>query len=382
MREWIFWLSCAGILYTYLGYPALLWVWVHLSYQPVRKGPLQLPRVSLLIPAHNEEGVIRRKLENCLALDYPQESLEILVGTDGCTDSTDKIVAKFASNRLRHYRLPLRVGKPTVLNHLVWQSRRQILVFTDARQILAPDAIRQLVENFHDPNVGCVSGELILTHEEQSPVGEGVGLYWRYEKWIRQQESRIGSVIGATGALYAIRKSLYRPLAPDTVLDDVAIPMGIIRKGYRAIFEPCALATDQLSKNSSDEFRRKTRTLAGNYQLFVQQDSLLAPGSPIAWQFWSHKLFRTVVPFWLLLAFFTSATLSGPVYFWVWVAQLLFYGLAIVGGLAQYPALRHLGWRSARMAYVFCLLNLSALVGLYRFLRARQPVTWEKAYGT
>ena len=381
MLEWAFWLSCAGTAYTYAGYPALLWLRSRLAPRPVRREPIR-PHVSLVIAAHNEAAVIRRKLESCFAQDYPEDRLEILVGTDGCTDSTDGILEEFASQRLHHHRLARRAGKPTVLNHLVLLARGEILVFTDARQALAPDAIRRLVENFADAGVGCVSGELILTSEEKSAVGDGVGAYWRYEKWIRQQESRTGSVVGATGALYAIRRGLYRPLDSDTVLDDVSIPLSVIQQGYRSVFEPAALVFDRVAANSSDEFRRKTRTLAGNYQLFARHAGLLAPRSPIAWQFWSHKLLRTVVPLWLLTAFITSAVLPGLFYSCAWIAQLLFYALAIIGALAQHPALHRLGWRGTRMAYVFCLLNLSALVGLYRFLCARQSITWEKAHGS
>ena len=369
----IFWISIGGIAYTYAGYPLLLWLKGWLFPRPVRKGPSE-PTASLLIAAHNEAAVIGRKLSSCLALDYPAQKLEIWVGTDASTDETDRIVQRMASARLKAVRLPRRVGKPAVLNALAAQAGGEILVFTDARQRLKADALRRLVENFRDPAVGCVSGELVLTRDENSAVGEGVSAYWRYEKWLRKRESIGGSTVGATGALYAVRRSLFRPLDPQTILDDVAVPLAVVEQGYRAVFEAAALVYDRVASSGPEEFRRKSRTLAGNYQIFARFARLLKPGSPIAWELWSHKLLRTVVPLWLAAALGSSALLGGPLYGAACAAQLLFYGLALVGWEAQQR-----GSRFARLAYVFCLLNVSAVVGLFRFLRGRQPVTWEKA---
>ena len=364
MLEWCFWISSAGILYTYLGYPAILWGLSRLRPAPVFKGPC-VPNVSVLIAAHNEARTIRQKLENCLCLDYPFDRVEILVGTDGCTDETDAVISQIRSHRVRHYRLSDRAGKPAVLNRLVSHARGEVLVFTDARQLLAKDALRRLLENLRDPMVGAVSGELIFTQGSDASVGQGLGTYWRYEKFIRRCESQIGSTIGATGALYAIRKRLWRPLDPQTILDDVKIPLDVVRQGYRVVFEPAARVYDRVARTGREEFRRKVRTLAGNYRLFIQHAGLLRPGSPVAWQFWSHKVLRTAVPFWLAIVFLASTILPGPVYKVAWGAQMLFYALAI------------LGWR---MAYVFCLLNVSAVVGLFRFLRGGQPATWENVH--
>ena len=371
MLELIFWGSLAGIAYTYLGYPALLWLRARRAPRRVGKGEF-LPAVSVIIAAHNEAGVIRKKLESCAALDYPADRLEILVGTDGCTDETDGLIDEFISryrpqNRpvIRHQRFNERMGKPSVLNRLVSEARGEILVFTDARQRLAAASVRRLAENFADKEVGAASGELILISEQGGPAGEGVGLYWNYEKFIRRQESRVGSTVGVTGALYAVRRSLYRPLDPGTILDDVEVPLQVISQGYRVVFESSALVFDRPARSGREEFRRKVRTLAGNYQVFLRYSRLLLPGSPISWQFWSHKLLRTVVPLWLALIFFSSLQLHGIFYRVALVGQGIFYGMAA------------LGWGPA---YTFCLLNLSAVVGFYRFLRGIQPVTWEKAH--
>ena len=375
MLEWIFWGSLAGIAYTTLGYPALLWVCARLAPRPVRKGA-ELHSVSVIIAAHNEAGVILQKLESCVSLDYPADRLEILIGTDGCTDPTDDRISEFLSSRaagsrpvIRHFRFNGRMGKPATLNQLVPAAQGEILIFTDARQRVAPDAARRLVEDFADPVVGAVSGELILVRNGGgwNSFGHGIGAYWDYEKFIRQKESQVGSVVGVTGALYALRRRLYRPLDPQTILDDVEVPLQVISQGYRVAFESSALVFDQAARGGQEEFRRKVRTLTGNYQVFSRYPHLLLPGSPIGWQFWSHKLLRTVVPLWLACIFLSSLWLPGPFYRAAVVGQVIFYGMAA------------LGWGPA---YLFCLLNLSTVVGLYRFLRGNQPVTWEKTHAS
>ena len=372
MLEWFFWGSLAGITYTTLGYPALLWVCARLAPQPVRKGT-ELHSVSVIIAARNEADVIFQKLESCASLDYPADRLEILIGTDGCTDPTDDRINEFLSSRpagsrpvIRHFRFNGRMGKPATLNQLVPEAQGEILIFTDARQRVAPDAARRLVEDFADPAVGAVSGELILVQEHgQSSFGRGIGAYWNYEKFIRQKEAQVGSVVGVTGALYALRRRLYRPLDPQTILDDVEVPLQVISQGYRVVFESTALVFDQAAQVGQEEFLRKVRTLAGNYQVFFRYPRLLLPSSPIAWQFWSHKLLRTVVPLWLAGVFLSSLWLPGSFYRAAFLGQVIFYGMAA------------LGWGPA---YTFCLLNLSTVVGFYRFLRGNQPVTWEKAH--
>ena len=380
---WLFWLSLTGIGYTYVGYPLLIRGLARLWPRPVRKGAIT-PTVSVLIAAHNEIADIGRKLDSVLEQDYPADRFEILVGADGCTDNTEGVVERLMKREpgkpIRLHRFPTRIGKPSVLNALVPHATGEILVFTDARQALDRRAIRRLVENLADPLVGCVSGELELTEDPSSFVGEGLGAYWEYEKSLRLAESQTGSMLGATGALYAIRKTLYRPLDPRTLLDDVEIPLAIIAQGVRAVFEPSALAYDTLARSGRAEFRRKVRTLAGNYQTFIRHARLLGPGSPIAWQLWSHKVFRTLVPFWLLALLIASVRLPGPLYRAATWAQVAGYGLAGLGAVGESLRQPWLGGRLGRMAYVFCLLNVGAVVGLIRFLRSQQPITWEKAH--
>ena len=309
--EWVFWCAAAIVLYAYAGYPALLHLLSRLRSAPaIRKSDIT-PHVTLVIVVHNEEAQIERKLRNCLALDYPEELLDILVVSDGSLDGTEDIVSRFATRGVEFLSVSGPSGKAAALNQAVPRAKGDILVFSDVRQELAADAIRELVANFGDPSIGAVSGELHLAPSTDSAAGRGVGLYWRYEKFIRRTESRLDSTVGVTGAIYALRRSLYRALDPCTILDDVAIPMEVVRAGYRVVFERKARAFDHAPDNAEHEYRRKVRTLAGNYQLVVLHPEILYPHrNRLFWQFVSHKLLRPVVPWCLLALMLTSAILS------------------------------------------------------------------------
>ena len=366
--KFIFWTSLILIFYTYIGYPALLFLVSLFFERPVKKRRCE-PRVSIILSAFNEEGYIERKLLNLLELDYSPEKLEILVGSDGCSDKTDEILTRFHSQRVRFFRFVKNLGKPHVLKALVAEANGSILVFTDARQEFDRQAIRALVANFEDSEVGCVSGELFFktaSDEKLESVGKGMGAYWNYEKFLRKKESEIGSTLGATGAIYAIRKSLFTELPPDILVDDMFIPLAIVRKGYRSVFEEEARAFDRVSHQGTEEVRRKIRTLAGNYQIFSHFPELFAPfKSPVAWQIFSHKLLRLIVPFSLIALLVSNFfLLSNPLYAFSFISQLLFYSSA----------------RILAIPYTFCLLNFCALAGLFKYLTRTQDVAWEKAY--
>jgi cellulose synthase/poly-beta-1,6-N-acetylglucosamine synthase-like glycosyltransferase len=290
--------------------------------------------------ALNEEARLPARLQNLLALDYPRDRLEIIVVSNGSTDNTSEVIARFG-DRVVSFTLDA-VGKAGALNVAAQAASHDVLVFADARQQFAPDAIRRLVEPLADPRVGGVSGELVLDSENAnaqggsaaSPVGEGVGLYWRYEKWLRRRESDIHSVLGATGAVYALRRSLWRPLPPETLLDDVLAPMRAVLTGRRIVFEPRARAFDRASPDAATEERRKERTLAGNYQLLWLEPRLLVPGvNPVWLQFVSHKIGRLVVPYALLALAVSSAALAptGAAYALALTLQVVFYLLAVHG---------------------------------------------------
>ena len=258
----LFWVSVGLLGYTYLGYPALIWLWATLQPPPPRRRGTE-PTVTLVIVAHNEAARIAGRLENLLSLDYPGDRVEIVLGSDGSTDGTADRGRAFDHAGVTVVGFETRRGKPAVLNDLVPKARGEIVIMADARQRFERGALRALTAAFEDPRVGAVSGELILTDiANATTVGKGVGFYWRYEKFIRANESRVDSTVGATGAIYAIRRELFAPIADDTMLDDVLIPLNVARRGYRVLFEPRARAYDRVSSTAREEFTRKVRTIA------------------------------------------------------------------------------------------------------------------------
>jgi poly-beta-1,6-N-acetyl-D-glucosamine synthase len=349
----IFWVSALVVAWVYVGYPALLLAWSRAARRmphPADTGR-ELPSVSVLLAVRNEASRLPERLQNLFALDYPGDRLEIIAVSNGSSDATPAVLDRFR-DRVRVSVLGA-VGKAAALNHAAAAARGELLVFADARQRFAPDALRRLVEPFDDPVIGAVSGELVLDSESvggapaaasrsqggpeaASGVGEGVGLYWRYEKWLRRNESRIHSLLGATGAIYAMRRDLWRPLPPDTILDDVLTPMRVVMAGYRTVFTPAAKAFDQASPDAATETRRKIRTLAGNYQLLWIEPRLLLPlVNPVWLQFVSHKVGRLAVPYALVGLLVSGAVLAsaGPVYGLALTAQVVFYVLAMHGAL-------------------------------------------------
>ena len=385
MAPFFFWFFALALFYIYLGYPLFLWIFAKLFGREVAKGYYE-PRVSIILSAFNEEKYIERKLLNLLNLDYPESKIEILVGSDGAEDKTDVIVSNFRSPRIRFFRFVANRGKPHVLNALVEEAKESILIFTDARQELARDAIRSLVENFLDPQVGCVSGELHFRDVQKDGLGKGLDVYWRYEKFLRKHESRVGSMLGATGALYAIRRRLFFPLPANILVDDMYVPLAVVSRGYRAVFESKAAAFDRASAKGKEEFKRKVRTLVGNYQIFHLFGHLFNPlHSPIAWQFFSHKCLRLLAPFFLIGLLLTNGfLLEHSFYRAAFFLQTIFYGLALAEAVQDFSQSGAWGGKHKKklrtMAYTFCLLNASAFVALFRFLSKRQNGSWEKAY--
>lgn len=363
------------VFHTYVGYPLLLMVWgMGKSATPVRV--YANPKVTIVIAAWNEARHIAARIDNCLQQIYPSEMLEIVVVSDGSTDETSSIVRSFASKGVSLVELETRMGKAVALNVGVAAAHGEIVVFADARQSFSPTAVRELVANFADASVGAVSGELILESNSAGPTAEGVGLYWTIEKWIRQKEAAIDSIVGATGAIYAIRRDLFEALPPGTILDDLLTPMRIVMQGYRVVFEGRALAFDRVAHDYSSEFKRKVRTLAGNYQAISFCPRLMKPwANRIFLQFVSHKVFRLIAPIALVGLFVTNAVHLGG-WFTIFMAlQITGYSLAIVGWWLNRVGVRE---RLTGAAFTFCLLNYASLMGAVQFLKA-EVVQWEKA---
>jgi len=337
--EGVFWTSAFVIIYCYLGYPVLLAAWARLVDRAPRKAPVEgtrdWPSLSIILAARNEAARLPARITNLLELNYSGRR-EIIVVSDGSTDGTADALADLGSE-VRILELPAG-GKPLALNAGVAAATGDILVFADARQQFCPDALVELAANFADDRVGGVTGELVLdcegTESVESTIGDGVGLYWKYEKWLRRKESAVWSTLGATGAIYALRRELWTPLPAETLVDDVLAPMRAVLAGHRIVFEERARAFDRTSPDAAAEARRKTRTLAGNYQILAQEPRLLLPiVNPVWLQYVSHKIGRLLVPWCLIAILVSSAVLAASswLYFSAFCAQVGFYGLADLG---------------------------------------------------
>lgn len=367
--------ALVALAYTYVGYPSLIWLLARRFPRAVNRGAYQ-PRVAVIVIAYNEAARIGRKLDTCIGVDYPKEKLRILVASDGSDDDTNALVAAYADRGVTLLAFPTRRGKAACLNDAVASCEEEIIVFTDARQRLDAHAIRYLAENFADPLVGAASGELMFETDGMTEFGEGVDAYWRYEKFIRQQESRFHSVVGVTGALYALRRECFREIPPDTILDDVVIPMNAVMLGKRVVFESRARAFDTPSRDHRQEKLRKVRTIAGNYQLIAAHPGFFVPlRNPIFVQLVSHKVLRLVSPFCMALLLITNVALAprGFLYQCLLAAQLLAYALPALGFL--WPFARR--WKVVKLATAFLLLNWFAVLGAVEFLRNRNTHLWK-----
>ena len=376
----VFWASTALLAYTYVGYPLLIRLWAGITPQHHITG-WAMPRLTLIVVAYNESRRIKQRLENFLDMDYPWDHLEVIVASDGSTDDTAEQARAYRSTYVRVVEFKKRRGKSAVLNDVMRMARGQIVVLADARQRFETGALRALAGRFADPQVGAVSGELVLldgtTHSE---VGKGVDFYWRYEKFMRLYEGQVDSTVGATGAIYAMRRELFQPIPDTLILDDVLIPMQVVRQGYRVLFEPKARAYDWVAASAQQEFTRKLRTIAGNFQLFFLRPWLLSPFHNRLWvQTVSHKLFRLLSPLLLASAFLANLLMTGhPAYRTLFVLQILFYGAALLGHLTRHAA-RKLFFLN--IPYAFCLLNWATVMALVRLLNGQQRVTWERTAG-
>jgi cellulose synthase/poly-beta-1,6-N-acetylglucosamine synthase-like glycosyltransferase len=366
--------ACAlGLAHVFVGYP--LWVVALARWWPRRVRTLAwTPSVTAVIAVHDGARHIQAKLDGLLALDYPQGLLDIVVACDGCTDDTARLCRAMGDARIRVLEFDTRRGKAACINDAVAQARGEVLLMTDVRQRLEPDALRRLVANLGDPAVGAVSGELRL-FDAHTGFARGIDAYWRYEKLIRRAESRSGSVVGVSGALYAMHRELFRPLPPGTVLDDVLVPMQVVAAGRRVVFEPQAVAWDATSQQPQEERRRKIRTLAGNYQLIQLAPWLLLPWrNPLWFRFVSHKLLRLLAP-WLLLGLALAAALLATRHaLFAAVALALAAALAAVVAGRRMPSLG--GRLPVRLLTAFCYLNLFAAQALVAFARNRRLHLW------
>jgi biofilm PGA synthesis N-glycosyltransferase PgaC len=364
----LFWLSILLIFYTYLLYPAWLFLRSRLYPRAVHRNAI-LPKISIVMAVRNEEKHVADKIQNLRTLNYPSELMEIIIASDGSTDGTNDILSNLKDSAVHSVFLPMHLGKAEALNRATEVGTGDILLFMDARQRVGVNSIKLLVENFADPTVGCVSGALTLGDKEETSSA-GFGWYWEMEKAIRYAESVSGSVVGATGALYAVKRELVPRLPAGLILDDVFIPMEVARRGLRVIFEPRAVVWDNPSKPQK-EFHRKVRTLFGNYQLLRMAPWLLSAENPIRFEYISHKLCRLIVPFALIGMILSSFFLSGFIYH---IPLAVAIGIGVLGvlGLVRVP-LSHLS-RLTDVSLAFILLNTAAMVAFFYFSVGKKEV--------
>lgn len=365
-----FWLSVLLVTYTYLGYPALLWIRSRYVARPWRRADTR-PSISIVLAVKDGAPLILEQAEHLLSIDYPSRLTEVIIVSDGSTDGTDEILNSIRNPRLHVFHQNSQ-GKAVALNLGMRHARNEILVFVDVRPRLAKGSLRHLVCNFADPSVGCVAGELRLVKDDHDSGVAAVGdLYWRYEQWLRKCEAAFDSPCGVYGGYYAVRKELAVKFPLGTILDDMFQPLSIRRKGYRSVLDSSAIVWDRWPRTPAGEFERKVRTLAGNLQLLQLAPWLLSYRNPILWQFVSHKLLRLVVPFALLVSLGCSLALGHRAFFLAAaIAQVLFYASAALGLLLPRNPLKTI----TGPASSFCLLNIAAIVGIAKFCWYRNEI--------
>lgn len=370
-----FWLGASTVVYVYLLYPVLIWALAGVRQERRGAGAQQTPApFSVVLAVHDEAARISARLDELVTqIGTAARSAEVIVVADGCTDATAALARAHPSPLVRVIELPENEGKASALSRGSEVAKGDILVFADARQRWAATSLQRLLENFNRPEVGAVTGELVL--EAADGVLAGVGLYWRYEKWLRRNEGRLHSTVGVSGSISAVRRELFRPIPRGVLLDDLYWPLQVVMRGRRVVYDERAVAYDRLPERPADEFRRKVRTLSGNFQLAaVLPQALLPWRNPIWAQFVSHKLLRLVVPWMLLAVFLASSFLDGTLYRIALVAQVIFYGLALIA-LAGGAGSR---WRVATAAAAFVVLNAAAWLAFWVWICGRAEGTWKR----
>jgi cellulose synthase/poly-beta-1,6-N-acetylglucosamine synthase-like glycosyltransferase len=370
-----FWLAAVLLFYVYAGYPLMLAI-IGLFVRSRRPEAGYTPRISVLIAAYNEEEAIERKLQQTLALEYPSEKLEVLVLSDCSTDRTDEIVKAFPDSRVRLVRMPERRGKTHAQNYGIREASGDVVIFSDATAIYHSKALLYLACNYQDASVGAVSGRYqYFDPGEQSPTGLGSVAFWNYENLIKTLQSRIRTITGCCGCIYSVRKAAYTDL-PDDIISDLVQPLQAIKKGYRVVFEDRALAYEETTQSTGEEFAMRVRVVTRAMRGLLSVSDLLQPWK-FAWpafQLWSHKVMRWMVPLFLMVLLAANvALLDSPPYRVTLTMQVFFYAAAILNILLPL----HRQWKPLGIPLFFCTLNAAALVSMLEICRGRKYVTWQ-----
>lgn len=378
--EYLFWGSILLVVYAYIGYPLITFIISLFVNNKVKADKIE-PKVSLLITAYNEEKDIENKLKNSLALEYPKDKFEIIVASDGSTDSTDSIVKSYEHNdagvRVVLHRVEGRLGKTAAQNSAVNVCNGDIVVFSDAASMYDTKAIRSLVRNYADPQVGAVSGMYNYKNENKSSVGFGTILFWELENFIKSRQTRVRTITGCCGCIYSVRKDLYTPLPPQ-IISDLVEPLTVLQKGYRIVFEPEALALEETAGVAKEEFNMRIRVIVRgmNGMLFVKK--LLNPSKfPFeSFQLISHKILRWMVPIFAIIAFLSNAALINHHWFYslVFLGQIAFYLLAIAGYYMEEKGVHKIIFY---LPLYFCIVNLASLISIFKVMKKENIVVWQ-----
>lgn len=370
----MFWLCITALAYGYAGYPVLLGISSLLFKKRITKAQIE-PSVTMIISVYNEERVIREKLENALLLKYPIDRLEIVVASDGSTDKTHEIVREFEARGVRLFIQKERLGKTAALNMAIRETKNEIIVFTDANSMYDPDAIGMMVENFADPEVGCVTGETRLVNPEESAVGRNEMAYYYYDTFLKIKETALGSTVGADGGIFAIRREFYEPLDA-SLINDFVIPLRIVAKGYRVVYEPRAFLEEATATPLKGGFQRRIRIINRSLFGLFSVPEVLNPAKVgfFAVEVISRKLLRWSAPFFILVVFGANmGLLTSPFYRFTFFLQVAFYLLA---GF-QWVSGGKIANRYLAFPYYFCHGNVAALVAFVKFLKGERIVVWE-----
>lgn len=379
----MFWGAVAGLFFSYLGYPMIIFacsrLFGHRPLPPPSQAPQNLPTVTILISALNEEASIQERLENVLALKYPPEKLDTVIASDGSTDQTCTIVRRYAETypgRIRLLEYSERRGKSTVLNTALQELRSELVIFSDANTMFDTNAVLNLTRWFQDVSIGVVCGQL---HLQDVATGKNVdGLYWRYENFLKDCEGRLGALLGANGAIYAMRRTAFVPIPGDTIVDDFVIPLlSKLRFKHRIIYDKEAIAVEDTAPDIEGEFRRRCRIGAGNFQSLARLWPLLIPAQ--GWTslvFFSHKILRWFCPAFLVLALAANLWLwDQSMYQWLILCQVIFYLLAYCGHRFTDETLQS---RAVRLVTMFVVMNIALAVGFWRWVMGQQQGTWQR----
>jgi len=369
------------ILYIYFGYPLVIYLLRQIFTKTDKEHQEKInnnyfPYISLFIPAYNEEKVIKTKIKNSLELKYPKDRIEIVVVSDGSTDNTNSIAKNF-TDKIRLYNYPKRDGKTNLINKTIPKLRGEIIVFSDASALLEKDALLKLTKHFFDEKIGCVSGKYKILDQKKSTRAKGESIYWNYETFIKKQESKFYSILGAHGALYAMRKGLIKKLPENAINDDYILPMYAVKGGYRAIYEEEAIAWEIAKTSTLGEITRRKRISVGNFQQLIILKTLLNPfKGRISFEFISHKLLRGFAFIFMILLFIINLFLHSPFYITLLFMQIIFYMLGIIGFILR---VKQIKLKIFTLPFYIFLINYASLLGFIEFLKGYKETKWEKS---